>query len=152
MYNNRSILCFRVLIHYLANSASKFKECIAEWIWVAGPFSVVKLDDFPLFSIFPQSDSSNHKIRKLLLQLHCNPNSSIHLLPIFCSWPVLNTHHSNKVKSSCDHHNAGGFFLPCHSPEIRHCGLCGSLGYNVGFGLDQALQNLMNIYKILWLF
>ena len=147
VYNHRSVLGLRVLIHNLSNSSSKFQEGVAERIGMTGPFSIVELDNLPLFTIFPQSNCSNHKICELFVNLNCNPNAPVNLLPIFCRRPVLYTHHSNKVKSPGNHHNTRCFFLPHHPPEVRHGGLGGSLGDNVCLGLDQTLQKWTGILK-----
>jgi hypothetical protein len=46
----------------------------------------------------------------------------------------------DKVECPCDHHDAGGPFLPDHSPEVTDRRLHGALSHDVGFGLNQALN------------
>ena len=48
--------------------------------------------------------------------------------------------YSNKVKCSRDHDDATGSLLPNHPPKITNGRFGGTLSYNVGLGLDQAID------------
>ena len=82
----------------------------------------------------------DHEVGQLLLALHGDADPSVDLLPVLSGGPVLDTHHSDEVEGPGDHHDAGRLLLPHHPPEVRHSGLCGSLGHYVRLGLDQALN------------
>ena len=81
-----------------------------------------------------------HEVGELLLALHRHSHPAVHLLPVLGCRPVLDTHHSDEVEGPGDHDDTGGLLLPDHPPEVRHGGLSGSLGHDVGLGLDQALN------------
>ena len=84
----------------------------------------------------------DHEVSELLLALHSDADPTVDLLPVLSSGPVLDTHHTDEVEGPGDHHDTRGLLLPHHPPEVRHGGLCGSLGHDVGFGLDQALYRI----------
>ena len=84
----------------------------------------------------------DHEVGQLLLALHGDANPAVHLLPVLSCGPVLDTHHTDEVEGPGDHHDTRGLLLPHHPPEVRHGGLCGSLGHDVGLRLDQALDTI----------
>merc|ERR1719284_1862677 len=100
---------------------------------------VVELNHLPLFSILSQTNSSDHKVCQLLFTLHSDSYSTIHLLSILSSWPVLDTHDADEVEGPGHHHDAARLLLPGHPPEVRHGGLCGTLGHDVRLGLNKAI-------------
>lgn len=87
------------------------------------------------------SSLPDHEVGQLLLALHGDPHPAVHLLPVLGGRPVLDTHHPDEVEGPGDHHDAAGLLLPGHPPEVRHGGLRGALGHDVGLGLHQALHD-----------
>ena len=54
MYDDRPVLCLRVLVHNLAHPPPELQEGVGEGVGVTGPLRVVELNDLPLLPVLPQ--------------------------------------------------------------------------------------------------
>lgn len=129
-----------------ADPPPELQQGVGEGARVGVPFGVVELQDQALVADLlllvhlVQPEGPDVEVGQLLLPHDVDVDVAVLLVHLHVRGPVLVAHHLGKVEGLGQHHDGADVLLPDHAPVGLDGLLHGSLGHDVGVGLEQAVH------------